>query len=555
VAVSRDARTVDDCPPDPDPWEVHATWWQDGFTDGADAEYVEQILPLAAELLAGYDRVLDVGAGEGQVSRLVAAGGASTVVGVDPTAAQASEATARGGGPSYLRAAADDLPFDAASFDAVVACLVFEHIEAVDEAIGEVARVLRPGGRFAFFLNHPLLQTPGSGWIDDQVLDPPEQYWRIGPYLVESMELEEVDKGVFLPFVHRPLSRYINALADHGLVLRRMHEPAPPDGFLDRAPSTGLRSPSRGSWSSWPIGLLAERAAPESRGGAVYAGPVGDLLLITGLSGAGRSEFSKDLEDLGWFVIDRLPPDISAKVAALAMGDGGAWDRVAFVLRADTVGGETLGAVAELRSIGDRLRVVFLNCSTEALVRRYESSRRPHPFPEDRGLEEAIRAERELMEPVRAAADLVLDTSDMNVHELRDRVAALYGEADDRPMRTTVTSFGYKHGLPRDADLVFDCRFLPNPHWIPELRPLSGLDGPVREHVLGHPVTQEFLDQLEDLLSMLLPAYVTEGKSYLSVALGCTGGRHRSVAVAETVAEMLRGRGFDPAVSHRDVDR
>ena len=130
-------------------------------------------------------------------------------------------------------------------------------------------------------------------------------------------------------------------------------------------------------------------------------------MLITGLSGAGRSEFSKDLEDLGWFVIDRLPPDISAKVAALAMGDGGAWDRVAFVLRADTVGGETLGAVAELRSIGDRLRVVFLNCATEALVRRYESSRRPHPFPEDRGLEEAIRAERELMEPVRAAADLV----------------------------------------------------------------------------------------------------------------------------------------------------
>ena len=226
---------VDDCLPDLDPWELYATWWQDGFTDGADAEYVEQILPLAAELLNGYERVLDVGAGEGQVSRLVAAGGASTVIGVDPTAAQASEATARGGGPSYLRAAADDLPFDAASFDAVVACLVFEHIEAVDEAIGEVARVLRPGGRFAFFLNHPLLQTPGSGWIDDQILDPPEQYWRIGSYLVESMEVEEVDKGVFLPFVHRPLSRYINALADHGLVLRRMHEPAPPAGFLDRA--------------------------------------------------------------------------------------------------------------------------------------------------------------------------------------------------------------------------------------------------------------------------------------------------------------------------------
>jgi SAM-dependent methyltransferase len=127
------------------------------------------------------------------------------------------------------------MPFAEATFDAVVACLVFEHIEAVDEAISEVARVLRPGGRFAFFLNHPILQTPGSGWIDDQVLDPPEQYWRIGPYLVESIQLEEVNRDVFLPFVHRPLSRYVNAMADNGLVLRRMHEPAPPEGFLARA--------------------------------------------------------------------------------------------------------------------------------------------------------------------------------------------------------------------------------------------------------------------------------------------------------------------------------
>ena len=218
-----------------DPWERHAGWWQEGFTDGADAEYTEQILPLAADLLAGYDRVLDVGAGEGQVSRVAAAGGASTTIGIDPAAAQVTEAVARGGGPTYLRAGADRMPFAGATFDAVVACLVFEHIEAVDEAISEVARVLRPGGRFAFFLNHPILQTPGSGWIDDQVLDPPEQYWRIGPYLVESIQLEEVNRDVFLPFVHRPLSRYVNAMADHGLVLRRMHEPAPPEGFLARA--------------------------------------------------------------------------------------------------------------------------------------------------------------------------------------------------------------------------------------------------------------------------------------------------------------------------------
>tara|TARA_B110000914_G_scaffold224138_1_gene241195 strand:+ start:507 stop:1241 length:735 start_codon:yes stop_codon:yes gene_type:complete len=218
-----------------DPWELHAGWWQEGFTDSADPEYTEQILPLAADLLAGYDRVLDVGTGEGQVGRVAAAGGASTTIGMDPAAAQVLEAAARGGGPAYLRAGADRMPFPDASFDAVVACLVFEHIEAVDDAISEVARVLRPGGRFAFFLNHPILQTPGSGWIDDQILDPPEQYWRIGPYLVESIQLEEVAKDVFLPFVHRPLSRYVNAMADHGLILRRMHEPTPPEGFLARA--------------------------------------------------------------------------------------------------------------------------------------------------------------------------------------------------------------------------------------------------------------------------------------------------------------------------------
>ena len=220
---------------DLDLWETHSGWWQDGFTDGADPEYEEQILPLAADLLAGYARVLDVGTGEGQVARLAVAGGASLEVGVDPTANQVAEAARRGGGPHYARSGADALPFASGSFDAVVACLVFEHIESVDAAIGEVARVLRPGGRFAFFLNHPLLQTPGSGWIDDQVLDPPEQYWRIGPYLVEDNSVEEVEKDVFIPFIHRPMSRYVNAMAEAGLTLRRMLEPAPPPGFLARA--------------------------------------------------------------------------------------------------------------------------------------------------------------------------------------------------------------------------------------------------------------------------------------------------------------------------------
>ena len=218
-----------------DLWEAHAGWWIDGFTAGADPEYEEQILPLAASELAGADRILDVGCGDGQISRLAVAGGARAVVGVDPTWNQLAAARERAGGPAYARAAAGALPFPAERFDAVVACLVFEHIRDVDDAIAELARVLVPGGRFCFFLNHPLLQTPNSGWIDDQFLDPPEQYWRIGPYLVEDETVEEVEKGVFIPFVHRPLSRYVNALAGNGLTIERMEEPSPPPGFLARA--------------------------------------------------------------------------------------------------------------------------------------------------------------------------------------------------------------------------------------------------------------------------------------------------------------------------------
>ncbi|MFM7127015.1 MAG: class I SAM-dependent methyltransferase [Actinomycetota bacterium] len=218
-----------------DLWETHAKWWIEGFTDGADPEYEEQILPLAAEELVGCRSVLDVGCGDGQVARLAARIGASQVVGVDPTWNQIRIAAERGGGVHLARATADALPFASGSFDAAVACLVFEHIRQVDAAIAEVSRVLRRGGRFCFFLNHPLLQTPGSGWIDDQILDPPEQYWRIGPYLLEEESIEEVEKDVFIPFIHRPLGRYVNALIDSGLSIERMAEPAPPPGFLSRA--------------------------------------------------------------------------------------------------------------------------------------------------------------------------------------------------------------------------------------------------------------------------------------------------------------------------------
>ena len=220
-------------------WDDHAQWWIDGFTGGVDAEYTEQIIPMAVAQIGGSGRILDVGCGEGQVARALAASG-STVVGIDPTLRNIEVARERRGGPEYRVGTADSLPFPECSFDSVVACLVFEHIDALDDSIAEVSRVLRPGGVFAFFLNHPLLQTPGSGWIDDHIIDPPEQYWRIGAYLVETESIEEVEPGVMVRFVHRPLSRYLNALAEHGLFLETMIEPAPPPGFLERAPEYAL---------------------------------------------------------------------------------------------------------------------------------------------------------------------------------------------------------------------------------------------------------------------------------------------------------------------------
>ena len=216
-------------------WEEHASWWIEGFTEGADPEYEDQIIPLAVAEQGGADRVLDLGCGDGQIARALASSGVS-VVGVDPTTNQIDVAAERAGGPVFAQAGAAVLPFSDGAFDGVIACLLFEHMDDVDAAIGEVARVLRPGGRFTFMLNHPLLQTPGSGWIDDHMVDPPEQYWRIGPYLVEAETVEQVELGVHIRFLHRPLSRYLNALAAVGLVLERMDEPAPPERFLAQAP-------------------------------------------------------------------------------------------------------------------------------------------------------------------------------------------------------------------------------------------------------------------------------------------------------------------------------
>lgn len=215
-------------------WDDHADWWQREFTDGADPEYVEQIIPLAREHLAGARRVLDIGAGEGQIARALAADGAD-VIGLDPTVSQVELAVKRNGGPLYALSGSDALPVQTGSVDGVVVCLVFEHVDALDESLAEVSRVLCPGGRFMLFLNHPLLQTPGSGMIIDHMIEPPETYWRIGPYLPEAVTVEEVQKDVWIRFVHRPLSRYVNGIIDAGMDIVAMIEPAPPPGFLAKA--------------------------------------------------------------------------------------------------------------------------------------------------------------------------------------------------------------------------------------------------------------------------------------------------------------------------------
>jgi UPF0042 nucleotide-binding protein len=280
-----------------------------------------------------------------------------------------------------------------------------------------------------------------------------------------------------------------------------------------------------------------------------------EFLVITGLSGAGRSQAANTFEDLGWFVIDNLPPALIGKVAELVQSPGSTTERVALVVGTGQYFDELTAALEQLRASTRRVRVLFLEASEEVLVRRYENTRRRHPLAEGEGLLEGIQRERVLLEGVKSEADVVVDTSDLNVHQLRDRLLELFARDAGPTMQTSVVSFGYKHGLPLDVDLVFDCRFLPNPHWVDDLRPLSGLDAPVRDYVLDQPETKEFLARLDELLELLLPAYVREGKAYLTVAVGCTGGNHRSVVIAEELANLLARRGFPPTVSHRDVTR
>jgi UPF0042 nucleotide-binding protein len=280
-----------------------------------------------------------------------------------------------------------------------------------------------------------------------------------------------------------------------------------------------------------------------------------EFLIITGLSGAGRSQAGATLEDLGWFVIDNMPTALIAKVAELAIDSGSTRDRVAIVVGRDAE--QLRGLVDEvdqLRARGLNVRTLFLEASEEVLVRRFEGTRRRHPLGME-GVAESIAEERVRLEPIREAADLIIDTSDLNVHQLRERLADIFVGGGPDTMRISVVSFGFKHGLPLDVDMVFDVRFLPNPHWVPELEKLTGLQDEVRDYVFAQPGASEFAQKVDDMLGFLLPSFVREGKSYLSVAIGCTGGHHRSVAFAEELVERIRARGYTASVFHRDISR
>ncbi len=281
-----------------------------------------------------------------------------------------------------------------------------------------------------------------------------------------------------------------------------------------------------------------------------------EYLVVTGMSGAGRSTAGATLEDLGWFVIDNMPSALIAKVSELVDGTGSEMERVAFVVgRGGGDLDEVLPAVDALVAGRNRVRILFLDAQDDVLIRRFEGTRRRHPQAA-RGVVDSIADERHLLGALRDRADLVIDTGELNVNQLRTRLIEVFG--GDEPgstMRTSIVSFGFKHGVPLDVDLLFDCRFLPNPYWDEDLRQHSGLEPEVRAFVLGRPETARFLEKLDDLLTMLVPAYVKEGKSYLTVAMGCTGGRHRSVVLAEELSRLLDARGLPTTVFHRDVDR
>lgn len=283
-----------------------------------------------------------------------------------------------------------------------------------------------------------------------------------------------------------------------------------------------------------------------------------ELLILTGMSGAGRSTVAHALEDLGWYVVDNLPPSLLPQLAAQSLDT-----HAALAVVVDVRGGkffdELNNALTQLKSTSTPFRLLFLDASDQALVQRFESTRRPHPLQAKDRIVDGIARERAKLEEIRAQADVVIDSSNLNVHQLEKRTSEIFAAGMLPSLRVNVLSFGYKYGIPVDSDLVLDCRFIPNPHWIPELRPLNGLDKPVSEKVLGSEGVQDFVESYVNVVRKMIPGYFREGKKYVTIAIGCTGGKHRSVAIAEEIARQLTSSSQDLEITahatHRDVGR
>ena len=282
-----------------------------------------------------------------------------------------------------------------------------------------------------------------------------------------------------------------------------------------------------------------------------------EILILTGMSGAGRSTVAHALEDLGWYVVDNLPPSLLPALVSKGTGSDGKEYAVVVDVRGGRFFDELKQALEELNKNGFIYRLVFLDATDQALVQRFESTRRPHPLQGSDRIVEGIAREREKLDDLRAQCDITIDTSNLNVHQLEKRIGEIFGGGKIQGVRINVLSFGYKYGIPVDSDLVLDCRFIPNPHWIPELRLLTGLTTQVSEKVLGNTGVEEFVKNYVALVASMIPGYMHEGKKYLTISVGCTGGKHRSVAITQEISKQLNALdiGLSAYPTHRDVGR